>query len=81
MTKALMDLIHAYAEAHGADMSNVPASDEASTALKAALAQQGEPEYWEWRVLDTHPQTVTYGKWSAWKRVEPRNPNINTVQD
>ena len=43
MTKALMDLIHAYAEAHGADMSNVPASDEASTALKAALAQQGEP--------------------------------------
>ena len=46
MTKALMDLIHAYAEAHGADMSNVPASDEASTALKAALEQQGEPVAW-----------------------------------
>jgi hypothetical protein len=44
MTKALMGLIHAYAEAHGADMSNVPASNEASAALKAALAQQGEQQ-------------------------------------
>jgi hypothetical protein len=59
-------------------------SDEARSALLAALQEvvaPQEPVSWEWRVLDTHPQTVTSGQWSEWERVVPRNQNTDTVQD
>ena len=53
------------------------------TAIQQAEAQQpvtGEPVYWEWRHLSTHPDTVDFGKWSEWKRVEARSA-IHTVDD
>lgn len=56
---------------------------EAIEALRAALSQQpatGEPVYWEWRHLSTHPDTVDFGKWSEWERVEARSA-IHTVDD
>lgn len=40
----------------------------------------GEPVYWEWRHLSTHPDTVDFGKWSEWKRVEARSA-IHTIDD
>ena len=40
----------------------------------------GEPAYWEWRHLSTHPDTVDFGKWSEWKRVEARSA-IHTIED
>lgn len=49
----------------------------------AILAQQPatpEPVYWEWRHLSTHPDTVDFGKWSEWKRVEARSA-IHTIED
>lgn len=52
-------------------------------AWQAALSQQpapGEPVYWEWRHLSTHPDTVDFGKWSEWKRVEARSA-IHTIDD
>ena len=55
----------------------------AASALRAALSQQpdtGEPVYWEWRHLSTHPDTVDFGKWSEWKRVEARSA-IHTIED
>ena len=45
-----------------------------------AMSATGEPVYWEWRHLSTHPYTVDFGKWSEWKRVEARNP-IFTAED
>ena len=53
------------------------------TAIQQAEAQQpvtGEPVYWEWRHLSTHPDTVDFGKWSEWKRVEARSA-IHTIED
>ena len=50
---------------------------------KRHQAQQpatGEPVYWEWRHLSTHPDTVDFGKWSEWKRVEARSA-IHTIED
>ena len=47
------------------------------------LTQQpatGEPVYWEWRHLSTHPDTVDFGQWSEWKRVEARSA-IHTIDD
>ena len=40
----------------------------------------GEPVYWEWRHLSTHPDTVDFGKWSKWQRVEARSA-IHTIDD
>ena len=48
-----------------------------------ALSQQpatGVPVYWEWRHLSTHPDTVDFGQWSEWKRVEARSA-IHTIED
>lgn len=63
---------------------NVTAAIEAlRTAIQQAEAQQpvtGEPVYWEWRHLSTHPDTVDFGKWSEWKRVEARSA-IHTIED
>ena len=56
---------------------------ELRTAIQQAEAQQpvtGEPVYWEWRHLSTHPNTVDFGKWSEWKRVEARSA-IHTIED
>ena len=53
------------------------------TAIQQAEAQQPattEPVYWEWRHLSTHPDTVDFGKWSEWKRVEARSA-IHTIDD
>ena len=53
------------------------------TAIQQAEAQQpvtGEPVYWEWRHLSTHPDTVDFGQWSEWKRVEARSA-IHTIED
>ena len=36
-TKQLLDLVNIFAEAHGADMSNVPVSDQAGIELLAAI--------------------------------------------
>lgn len=55
-------------------------------ALEAlALIERGgvvrhAPVYWEWRHLDTHPDTVTSGQWSEWQRVQPRSA-LHTVED
>ena len=49
-------------------------------ALQARAQVQGEPVYWEWRHLSTHPNTVDFGQWSEWQRVEARNP-IFTAED
>lgn len=51
-----------------------------SYALQARAQVQGEPVYWEWRHLSTHPDTVDFGQWSEWQRVEARNP-IFTAED
>ena len=59
------------------------AIDAIRTAIQQAEAQQPattEPVYWEWRHLSTHPDTVDFGKWSEWKRVEARNA-IHTIED
>lgn len=51
--------------------------------LEAYLAldkQAVEPVAWEWRWFDANPNTVTFGQWSEWKRVEPRN-RLCTVED
>lgn len=55
------------------------AADEID-ALQARAQVQGEPVYWEWRHLSTHPNTVDFGQWSEWQRVEARNP-IFTAED
>lgn len=55
------------------------AADEID-ALQARAQVQGEPVYWEWRHLSTHPDTVDFGKWSEWKRVEARSA-IHTIDD
>ena len=49
-------------------------------ALQARAQVQGEPVCWEWRHLSTHPDTVDFGKWSEWKRVEARSA-IHTIED
>ena len=52
-------------------------------AIQQAEAQQpatGEPVYWEWRHLSSHPDTVDFGQWSEWKRVEARSA-IHTIDD
>lgn len=47
----------------------------------AALAEPAvEAVGWEWRWFDANPNTVTFGQWSEWKRVEPRN-RLCTVDD
>ena len=50
--------------------------------LKAAPTThvQGKPVYWEWRWFDANPNTVTYGQWTEWKRVGPRNL-LQTMED
>lgn len=52
------------------------------TCHKVSKAQQPamEPVGWEWRWFDANPNTVTFGQWSEWKRVEPRN-RLCTVED
>jgi hypothetical protein len=47
---------------------------------QATASEQGEPVYWEWRHLSTHPDTVDFGQWSEWKRVEGSSP-IHTAED
>lgn len=65
--------------------------EQAWTAFTAAVASNGVgiaaqqpatgvPVYWEWRHLSTHPDTVDFGKWSEWKRVEARSA-IHTIED
>ena len=55
------------------------AADEID-ALQARAQVQGEPVYWEWRHLSTHPDTVDFGQWSKWQRVEARSA-IHTIED
>ena len=55
---------------------------EKATAIQQAEAQQPstpEPMYWEWRHLSTHPNTVDFGQWSEWQRVEARSA-IHTIE-
>lgn len=56
---------------------------ELSAAIQQTEAQQpvtGETVYWEWRHLSTHPDTVDFGTWSEWKRVEASSA-IHTIDD
>ncbi len=55
------------------------AADEID-ALQARAQVQGEPVYWEWRHLSPHPDTVDFGQWSKWQRVEARSA-IHTIED
>lgn len=57
-----------------------PITDDLAENLQARAPVQGEPVYWEWRHLSTHPDTVDFGKWSEWKRVEARSA-IHTIDD
>lgn len=43
------------------------------------LKEAGEPVYFEWRHCDT--SNDPNGIWSEWKKVEPRNAYVNTVED
>lgn len=43
------------------------------------LKEVGEPVYFEWRHCDT--SNDPNGIWSEWKKVEPRNAYVNTVED
>ncbi len=52
--------------------------DEAITAIQQPAT--GEPVYWEWRHLRTHPDTVDFGQWSKWQRVEARSA-IHAIDD
>jgi hypothetical protein len=57
-------------------------SREAQALIDQGKAQPhgaGEAVYWEWRHLSTHPDTVDFGQWSEWKRVEGRSP-IHTAE-
>lgn len=75
-----IDTIGYYASVVGEDDQETPAK-RAQAVLRAALAEPVvEPVAWEWRWLDTHPNTVTFGQWSEWKRVEPCN-RLCTVED
>lgn len=47
--------------------------DHEPTPQPATTERKGEPVYWEWRHMSTHPDTVDFGQWSEWKRVEPRS--------
>lgn len=53
--------------------------------LPETSGQLKSPKYipigWEYRWYDSNPNTVTYGKWSEWERVVPRNQYIGTVED
>lgn len=50
-------------------------------ALRTAIQQaESEPVYWEWRHQGSHPDSVDFGQWSEWKRVEPRSA-LHTVED
>lgn len=53
---------------------------ECDMAILAKQPATGEPVYWEWRHLSTHPDTVDFGQWSEWKRVEARSA-IHTIED
>lgn len=55
---------------------------EGSQYYASSQAQPPEvkPVAWEWRWYDANPNTVTYGQWSEWVRVEPRNL-LQTVED
>lgn len=48
--------------------------------IQARPAPVQVPVAWEWRWFDDNPNTVTFGQWSEWKRVEPRNA-LCTVED
>lgn len=52
---------------------------EFATALLAEIQKQNEPVYFEWRHCDTSNDPK--GIWSEWKKVEPRNAYVNTVED
>ena len=64
------------------DFASLFALTQKMNALRDALTQPAttEPVYWEWRHLSTHPDTVDFGKWSEWKRVEARSA-IHTIED
>ena len=58
-----------------------PDIDAAINALRTAIQQaESEPVYWEWRHQGSHPDSVDFGQWSEWKRVEPRSA-LHTVED
>lgn len=57
----------------------IPLLSAAADALQARAQVQGDPVYWEWRHLSTHPNTVDFGQWSEWQRVEARNA-IHTIE-
>ena len=52
---------------------------ECDMAILAKQPATGEPVYWEWRHLSTHPNTVDFGQWSEWERVEARSA-IHTIE-
>ena len=78
-TAVLADLRTAIQQAEAQQPDNAACG----SVQKRHQAQQpatGEPVYWEWRHLSTHPDTVDFGKWSEWKRVEARSA-IHTIED
>jgi len=77
--KAIQELRTAIQQAEAQQPDNAACG----SVQKRHQAQQpatGEPVYWEWRHLSTHPDTVDFGKWSEWKRVEARSA-IHTIED
>jgi len=50
------------------------------SAALAALAQQAQPVYWEWRHLGSNQHAADFGQWSQWQKVEARSL-LSTVED
>lgn len=75
---AVLDAAHQMADQPTEGGDHEPAQQ--ATQAEAQQPATGEPVYWEWRHLSTHPDTVDFGKWSEWKRVEARSA-IHTIED
>jgi hypothetical protein len=78
-TKHLMDLADDYAEARGADMSNVPVSDEARTALLTAIEEVvKDAQRYQW-LRDRDHWPAAFDSHSAPEPV--RGTELNTAID
>lgn len=74
------DLVKEWAESRDLELADAAVLSWQLHITRASLPATPEPVYWEWRHLSTHPDTVDFGKWSEWKRVEARSA-IHTIED
>jgi len=70
---------HCFDDDTGKDVWSYTADQMHAYAL-AALAQQAQPVYWEWRHLGSNQHAADFGQWSQWQKVEARSL-LSTVED